>query len=161
MPIFGEQGERGPTGDHGQIGQDGRDGIEGPEGIEGERGARGATGATGATGPKGDRGQSVFTQRQTLAIFLLFVVAFGTLGVRTEVQQRQIVKNQEQIAMQRYESCMISVPFIQRYNQDKKRLAAEFYKVIANKETAAKVRDVYLDLVFEPEPTVEQCGPRP
>lgn len=83
-------GERGKVGDHGQ---DGKQGIQGLQGIP------------------GTAGKDVLTKKQTLALFLFVVAAFGVLAWRAEANTSNISEQNERVQQFVDETCRMHPDF--------------------------------------------------
>jgi hypothetical protein len=74
--------------------------------VAGATGEGGLTGAVGDRGPQGRAGR-VLTRGQVLATAFFVVLAFGTVSVRQELQQRALARTQHLLRQTQYDQCLL------------------------------------------------------
>lgn len=159
----GESGLTGLTGEAGVAGRQGEAGVagrQGEAGTQGEVGTQGETGQPGVAGKPGRRGVS-FSNTQVTAVFLFVVLAFAVLSVRTEIQQRHINRNSEQIIRNQHDNALLQYTIC----TDRNRANVALIKRI-DVEIAAEKRKPHPDLkrisgLNVLKPAVPNCGPKP
>jgi hypothetical protein len=113
-------------------------------------------------------GPIVLTRVQTLALLFIVVVAFTSIAAlqqrqsnRIEQQQKAILANSHQLDVQRYNSCVAGVAYIQTFNKAWHDLADVERTQKIDPALSRRRVAVYQSLTYSPVPTVAQCGPRP
>jgi len=165
----GPAGERGMQGDHGQDGDQGiaglpgergRDGQTGLAGLPGERGAPGDSGQIGVTGDTGVAGPSPTSR--LLVMFVLMMVAFLVLAVRSEINADNISDNNRDLDRFAQEQCEQRSVNVARLNIVYTGLIAIEKKSLLTERNLTEIQDIRsrIDLYSANKFIVPICGPR-
>lgn len=95
-------------------GQPGTPGEPGNPTGTGGKGGRGGRGGRGAVGPVGE---TAWSDKAMMFLVAVLTLVFAFLFIRLAI-------NQNEIAQERYESCMRGVAVIEQYNEQQQEIAA-------------------------------------